>query len=282
MKTPPSDGSAMKHAARRRWIVAGLLAVAAAAIIAVQRRIGTELRGEVELLRAARQREVARLEAENRDISSTLVPNADLEHLRADHAVVVRLRGEVDALKAREQAPPGLSRSESVALAVETPVDAMIPASEWKNVGRATPEAAVQTALWAAAGGDINTLAGMVNLNAAEQAKVEAALAGLPEQIRASLGTPERMMAMLAMKDLPLSSMQAMQVSAPLEGPGIPVNPDVAVVQLKLQSADGATKSTKLTLSQGPAGWGFEVSSDVVDKYLRAVAAPSSTAAARP
>ena len=107
-------------------------------------------------------------------------------------------------------------------------------------------------------------------------------MAGLPDQIRASLGTPERMMAMLAMKDLPLSSMQAMQVSAPLEGPGIPVNPDVAVVQLKLQSADGATKSTKLTLSQGPAGWGFEVSSDVVDKYLRAVAAPSSTAAARP
>jgi len=282
MKTPPSDDTAMRHAARRRWIVAGLVAVAAGAIIAVQRRIGSELRGEVELLRAARQREVARLEAENRAFLSAMVPDAELEHLRADHAAVVHLRSEVDALKAKEQVPAEMSRSESVALAVESSADAMIPAHDWKNVGRATPAAAVQTALWAAAGGDLNTLSGMVNLNAESQAKVEAALAGLPDQIRASLGTPERMMAMLAMKDLPLSSMQAMQVSAPLEGPGISVNPDVAVVLLKLQSADGATKSTKLTLRQGSTGWGFDVSSDVVDKYLRAVATSSSNAAARP
>jgi hypothetical protein len=282
MKTPPSDGSAMKHAARRRWIAAGLLAVAAGSIIAVQRQIEIELRSEVELLRGSRQREVARLEAENRAFLSAMVPNAELEHLRADHAAVVHLRSEVDALKAREQVPAEQSRSESVALAIETPVDTMIPAHDWKNAGRATPAAAVQTALWAAAGGDLNTLAGMVNLNAEERAKVEAALAGLPEQIRTSLGTPERMMAMLVMKDLPLSSMQAMQIGAPLEEPGIPVNPDMALVQLKLQGADGATKSTKLTLRQGPAGWGFEVSSDVVEKYLRAVTGSSSIAVAQP
>ena len=277
-----SADSPMKRVIGRRWIIAGLLAFAAGTILAVQRRIGTELRSEVELLRVVRQHEVARLQSENRNISSGLLPNADLERLRVDHAAVVRLRGEIDALKAREQAPAELPRSESVALAAETPADAMIPAHDWKNVGRATPAAAVETALWAAAGGELNTLAGMMYLNTEGRAKVESALAGLPEQIRPSLGTPERMMAMLAMKDLPLSSMQALQVSAPLEGPGIPVNPDVAVVQLKLQNADGATKSTKLTLRQGSAGWGFEVSSDVVDKYLRAVAASSSNAAARP
>jgi hypothetical protein len=233
------------------------------------------------MLRVARESEVARLEAENRDLSSALVPGADLERLRADHVVVVRLQGEVDALKAREQAQDDLSRSEAAALTAETPANAMIPVHDWKDAGRATPAAAVETALWAVAGGDLNTLAEMVNLNAEGRAKVETALAGLPDQIRAPLGTPERMMAMLVMKDLPLSSMQAMQVSAPPGGPGIPLSPDVAVVQLKLQNADGGTRNTNLTLRQGPAGWGFDVSSDVVDKYLRAIAASSSTAAAR-
>ena len=170
-----SADSPMKRVIGRRWIIAGLLAFAAGTILAVQRRIGTELRSEVELLRVVRQHEVARLQSENRNISSGLLPNADLERLRVDHAAVVRLRGEIDALKAREQAPAELPRSESVALAAETPADAMIPAHDWKNVGRATPAAAVETALWAAAGGELNTLAGMMYLNTEGRAKVESA-----------------------------------------------------------------------------------------------------------
>ncbi|HWA11371.1 MAG TPA: hypothetical protein VG838_18170 [Opitutaceae bacterium] len=62
-----------------------------------------ELRGEL-ALRHARRSEIDRLRGENQRLAAGRVSDAELESMRSDHAVVVRLRGELDALKQREQA----------------------------------------------------------------------------------------------------------------------------------------------------------------------------------
>src|SRR5687767_13524258 len=74
-----------------------------------------------------------------------------LEWLQADSAAVPELRREVAALKARRDA---------IAPAASAPAasEAFVPANEWRNVGRGTPRAALQTFLWARESRDIEAI----------------------------------------------------------------------------------------------------------------------------
>ena len=76
--------------------LAALLIVGGAGLTA-QWRQTIALRGELELARPP-QGEVARLRAENQTLRGKQIPAAELEALRADHAAIPRLRGEVEAL----------------------------------------------------------------------------------------------------------------------------------------------------------------------------------------
>lgn len=58
------------------------------------------LRSDLAALKA-RTVELRRLEAENRRLKAQQVPATELERLRADHAVVGRLRAELEALQRR-------------------------------------------------------------------------------------------------------------------------------------------------------------------------------------
>ena len=92
-----------------RWFSVLLLAVAlvAGAALWLERQAAVQLRDEIALLRDER-RELARLRAENQRLAGALPPPATLAALRADHAAVLRLRGEVAKLttdlQTREQA----------------------------------------------------------------------------------------------------------------------------------------------------------------------------------
>jgi Tfp pilus assembly protein PilN len=85
-----------------RWLSALLLALAvvAGAALLLQRQATAQLRDEIALLRDE-NRELARLRAENKRLAAVLPVATELEQLRADRAAVVRLRGEIEKLKAR-------------------------------------------------------------------------------------------------------------------------------------------------------------------------------------
>lgn len=95
---------------RVSWQSAGvmLLGLAVGAGLALQHQRTDELRGEIELLRD-QHREVGRLQAEQARLRAAQVPVQELANLRADHAAVLRLRSEVEALRTRvremEQTP---------------------------------------------------------------------------------------------------------------------------------------------------------------------------------
>lgn len=83
-----------------RWlsILFLLAAVAAGAVLWLQREAAAGWRDDLTLLRGDRT-EVARLREENARIAAALPPAAAIEALRADRAAVARLRREIEATR---------------------------------------------------------------------------------------------------------------------------------------------------------------------------------------
>lgn len=82
------------------------------------------------------------------------------------------------------------------------------PATSWRNRGQATPTAALETALWAAAGGDIETLKNLLSIGADTRQKAEGLLARLPADARARYATVEDLIAEMTVKNVPLGAAQ--------------------------------------------------------------------------
>jgi hypothetical protein len=82
------------------------------------------------------------------------------------------------------------------------------PTTAWKNQGQATPEAAVETMLWAAAGGDLSALKNTLALAPDTQSKAADLLASLPSGISETYASPEDLMALLVAGNVPLDSAQ--------------------------------------------------------------------------
>jgi hypothetical protein len=237
-----------------RWLSALLLALALAAGAALwlQRQAAAQLRDEIALLRE-QNRELARLRAENRRLAAALPPAAELERLRADHAAVFRLRGEIektkDNVQAREQAltPPPL-----------------IPASEWKNAGRATPVATVETFLWAAARHDTDAIAAMLGYGSSFRPSVDRFFEVLPEAMRTQYGTVDRLLAEFMTKDLPLAAMR------------LPAGPQSSsdwgcVFNVYLEDKNGFAKDNTIVLLRADDGWRVAVMPQAVQKIANEI-----------
>lgn len=81
-------------------VAAILIAVAAGIGVAREWSETQALRAEVELARTEAA-ELGRVRAENQRLRKKQITTGELAALRADHAAVVRLRGELESLKAR-------------------------------------------------------------------------------------------------------------------------------------------------------------------------------------
>jgi len=78
----------------------GFLAVITAAGLFFQRQANDELRTEIALLRGESGK-LRQLHLEHERLVTAQLPLATLESLRADHAAVERLRGEVELMRNR-------------------------------------------------------------------------------------------------------------------------------------------------------------------------------------
>lgn len=104
----------MKRANWRRAVF-GALAVAGSTVLAWQWRIGLELQGEVDRLRAQNTR-IEPLRAENKRLQAGQVSVAELAALRADHAELVQLRAALQQLKAKTQSAFDAAATKAVGL----------------------------------------------------------------------------------------------------------------------------------------------------------------------
>jgi len=143
------------------------------------------------------------------------------------------------------------------------------PVADFRNEGRATPLAALQTFAWACDRGDSATVAGMLYFEGGGRAKVEAFMAALPATARGPWRSPEEMAAALLTSrnmNLPFPTARILQTAATE-----PVGEGKVVMLLP-----GTTKE-RTEFQKDVSGWKYVVTEEVVDAYIaKARSGPAS------
>jgi thioredoxin-like negative regulator of GroEL len=171
------------------------------------------------------------------------------------------MREDIEQLKTTTQAVARLAvrNSEGAVLLNLRPTHA------WKNSGSGTPATAIETLLMAADGGDVDTLAASILFDAEAREKAQAILDRLPEAVRATYGTPEKLIALRMARDADIRAMQVLSESQ--------VNND-ALVMLRLQKGDGKTKDEGYVFRREGDGWRLVIPGKAVEKYGKKLTDP--------
>ncbi|MSU66376.1 MAG: hypothetical protein EXS38_09815 [Opitutus sp.] len=181
----------------------------------------------------------------------------ELLSLRRDAAELAGLRRE---MADREQftATGGRSAAVTAGGTVPFPEAQWVPAASWKNVGRATAQAALQTVLWAAAAGEPSALREVLGFSSNAPGAAKKLGASQPELPRASDPESEgRPVARLAGQ----IGAAAVQLLAE-QNQGF----DHTVVYLAVKSAGGEIKAIYLQLHRDASGWRVMVPTHVLEK----------------
>lgn len=215
-------------------------------------------------------RELARLREENERLALAQPSVVELARLRDDHAAIPQLRAEIDAMQSRVRtAAETLAKTSAERFAPGSKV----PAGEWRNAGSATWTAALETVLWAAAGGDVDAFAGNLLLPSPGQKQAMALLDALPSAIREQFGTPEKLIAFFAIKDVPLGTAEVTE-TVELKSRGTPN----VLAHVQLAAPDGKTKDLRLQLSWQSGSWKLVVPEGVIAKYSAMLKKPPTAA----
>lgn len=203
---------------------------------------------------AALTAEIAALHAQSAGLASltreqeqfrALQPNAEelaalrrasSEHARASEELAARLTARAP------RAPEALTPGE------------WLPPAAWRNRGAATPTSSVETALWAAAGGDLVTLKNMLHLPPDVRAKADALLARLPESARHTYADAEQLIAAFTAQAIPLGDAQLIWQHQPSPDEAVACvflkNP--AITSTSLPSAPPGRQTTSTARNQPP------------------------------
>lgn len=250
--------------AKLGWLgVIGLVGLGGLAL-AWQHRTQTQLQQQIEALRQ-QHTQLARQRQENQRLAATLPGSADLERLRADHAAIARLRAEIETLRARAQ-----TAVEEANLSTRFETGSKVPFGEWRNAGTATSRATLETVLWAAAGGDIEQFAKCLSLpeGPARQRALKL-LESLPASVRSQYGTPERLVAFFAIRDVPLGTAHVVGWDKPT------ATPASVQAQVQLSAPDGLLKDLILRFAQQGEDWKLVVPETAVAKYAAMLKKPT-------
>jgi len=160
----------MSITTRNFAVISVVLLVAAATLLVIQHQSIRKLSRENQTLEQ-QANQLTQLTAENERLSNLVTQATAAQlHLKVQESELLRLRGEVGRLrqagkdldKEREEnrrfrATLAKQNLPGAAGATEGASANYLPRDSWAFVGYATPEAALQSGLWAANSGDINT-----------------------------------------------------------------------------------------------------------------------------
>ena len=243
------------------WLLAGLAGVAGAGLV-VQRAQLAPLQTEL-AARREQQREIARWRERNEKLVAAQVPEEERLRLRADRQAIERLRRELVSLRAKvgvEAWNPATETAERFAAGVD------VPATDWRNAGGATPQAALETVLWAAAGGEIDAFARRIRFDAAARTLALEYWQSLPPAERARHASPEHLMAMLSVSDVPIGTATVTNWTKRTE--------EVQTAELTLADSAGRTRGTLLMFVREGAEWKLRATEAAVARYVSALRGP--------
>jgi hypothetical protein len=185
--------------------------------------------------------------------------SADLTALREEIAALRKSTQSLTQLAVAAQAGAALKNMSDAASSVATQ---LVPSAAWKNAGKGTPEAATETVLWAALGGDVDTLSNSVVFTPTAREKAEAWFATLPESTRQQYGSAEKVVALMIAKDA--ATLSGMQVLGSKE-----ITPDNVGVRIRFASSEGKTKDDNFLMQRGNDGWRLVLPDSTVEKFAR-------------
>jgi hypothetical protein len=253
------------------WIIPAGLGMGVALVLAWQQLARRPLQAELEVLRD-RQSEVRGLKAEQARLQAQQVSDAELERLRADRVALERLRREMAGLETRAEQRSQQARS-AAAPAERFAIGQAVPASAWRNAGAASPAAALETVLWAAAGGEVDQFAQRIQFEPAAEAAAKALLESLPPAERARHASPAHLLAYLSVKDIPIGT--AKVVSWPSTGG------KAQGVSLMLGETNEKARVVRLVFQQEGAEWKLRATEAAVAKYATALRGAPAAAGAK-
>jgi hypothetical protein len=238
-------------------IIAGVL-VTHRDSVAVRRELSL-LRAEVTAVKrlslsASKSRDTAVLEA----LAPAPEPGKDLGDIGKLRQELAGLKENVSLLTelAATQAPAGPGGGVATSLR---------SASDLKNVGRATPEASTETALWAAVEGDVDTLVSTMTFTPSARIKADKWFASLSEGIRQQHGSPEKIIAlMIARGAAELSGMQILGQKT--------IGTGQVGLKVRLAAGDDVVKDETFLMQRADSGWQMVLPDGAVEKYARRLA----------
>ncbi|ACB73370.1 hypothetical protein [Opitutus terrae] len=249
------------------WTVLAVVTLGFAGVLAVQAQRSRQLHAEIALLREEAA-SLRTLSAENQRLRAVQPTATEWAEWRTQDAERVRCESEIAQLRARLAAKRATSHAGAPAFQPSPPMQA----SAWNNAGRGSPEAVLETALWAAAGGEVETLADTLLLDAEARTRAETLLASLPPAVRATYRTPERLVALLTAREVPLGSMQFI---ARMER-----GADV-LLRVRLQQPDGSAITKSLVARGGPGDWRLVVPAGAISHFEAVLRGPESASPVR-
>jgi hypothetical protein len=257
-----------------KGILFGVCAVALLAVGMVrQEQANVKLRSDIAQLRS----DVQRLASQSSTAAAPApapVVTAQVESAQANEAErteLAQLRRDVSKLVSQTQEIAKIAQaaqSTQAATASGHTVDALpvrlTPASEWKNAGKATPAAAIETTLWAAVGGDVETIANSIGLTDAGRREADAMWAQVSDQTRAQYGSPEKLLALMIAQQA--AGVTGMQMLGQKE-----LGPDDVGVRMRFGNEQGKTKEDSFLLHRSPSGYQLMLNDAAVKNIAKAI-----------
>ena len=256
----------MKPLEKIKYATLALLLGGAVAGVGFQSAKERRLREELGRLRVQSKILSLDLSGSSNPREPSLAP-AEGAKLRADRDAAASLRREIASLQERREAlvarQPVVSLTKDAPPPAEPPrsiTNSVLAPSEWKQRGAATPTDALETALWAGANGEIEALMPLLGLDGEARSKAEALLGKMASQIRAQYASPERLVALLSAKEVPLGGAQIMHVFSP-------ASDGRKVLAVKLVSPDGSSRITTFNARPDGTQWKLTVPVKAVEAF---------------
>lgn len=248
-------------------LIGALIIAGASTPVILQQQANARLRAQVENLQALEQQH-ARSEQSR---GEALKAQADeLARLRTEHDELIRLRSQASGASRQRQptvagAKPNVGKSQTP---TESPSIPLIPATDWKNVGTASPSAAMQTLFWASSNKDTNAFINTLIWDADAKAKLDSLFAASPDSIRQEFGSVDGLIyqGMMGGQDTPMTGFGVVSVNT--QG-------DEATLIEEHQYTDGKVRQNPIKLHREADGWRIVLDEKRLEKlgaYLRSIA----------
>ncbi len=234
----------MLRPVHRYWLVAGAAAGALSFVVVhTQGRIAEQR--AVLGSEQTENRRLAILRSENDRLESAQLSEPERRHLADTHAESASLRQRLDEL-------------ERTALEGGDEKPRARQAKDWAFAGSRTPNATLESVLWAASRGDTERLSDLLAFAPELRTQADGLFSKLPRAAQEDYGTPEKVIATLVAGSFPKDA-QASQVFGDLQ-----YGEQDASITMSVTHADGESRINLFRLHNSGDGWKLLVPANVM------------------